>query len=265
MVSMRRTLWQRIRKPLVIDGIIAACIGVVLLIFVVVRFYGTGFTGKTLWDRLQLLGVLAIPVAVALGTLWFTTKQSQVSSSENKDNQRETALQAYFDKISDLLIANHLDESAGNEQIREITRLRTLTVLRRFDAERKGSVLMFLHESGLISKDKCILDLRSADLRNAYLGGANMGGTRLSSVNLSNAILNLADLHRADLSYADLSHALLSYANLSRAKLNGADLSGAVLGTANLSGAIVTPEQLDKSLSFKLKKTGITPDESKHT
>jgi heme/copper-type cytochrome/quinol oxidase subunit 4 len=32
---------------------------------------------KRLWDLLQLLGTLAIPVVIAFGTLWFTTQQNE--------------------------------------------------------------------------------------------------------------------------------------------------------------------------------------------
>jgi len=59
---------------------------------------------KTLWDWLNLLGVLAIPVVVGLGATWYTTQQGKVNNRENTDNQRETALQAYIDKMSDLLL-----------------------------------------------------------------------------------------------------------------------------------------------------------------
>jgi hypothetical protein len=55
---------------------------VVLLVTVAFIFAGywfgfswTGFSNKTLWDWLQLLGVLAIPVVVALGAAWFTRTQ----------------------------------------------------------------------------------------------------------------------------------------------------------------------------------------------
>ncbi len=47
------------------------------LIIIEIRVYGTGFTGKTLWDWLQLLGVLAIPIVVGFGAAWFTRIQQQ--------------------------------------------------------------------------------------------------------------------------------------------------------------------------------------------
>ena len=131
---------------------------------------------KSLWDWLQLLGVLAIPAAVGLGTAWYTAQQGKVSDRENMDNQREAALQAYIDKMSELLLANHLRESTENskvqqrvwvpwvrtttaptqldarqkrEQLQKIARVRTITVLTQLDATRVGYVFAFLREAGL--------------------------------------------------------------------------------------------------------------------
>ena len=277
MVSRLRSWWQQIKQHLVTILVVAIIlVGAIVLIIVGYRFDWTGFngnnkSGKTLWDWLQLLGVLAIPVAVALGTAWFTTKQGQESDKENKDNQHEAALQAYIDKMSELLLANHLRGSTEDEEARKIARVRTLTVLRRLDAERKGSVLLFLQESGLIGKDKRIIHLTGADLNGAHLWSADLSGADLSDARLSDAILDGAHLSLANLSGADLSEAYLNGANLwgvnlSGADLRGADLSRADLGGANLSeaklnGAKVTPEQLDKA---KLLKDTIMPDGSKH-
>ena len=60
-----------------------------------------------------------------------------------KDNQRETALQEYIDKMSELLLQKNLRESAEEDEVRKIARVRTLTILPRLDARRKGSVLHF--------------------------------------------------------------------------------------------------------------------------
>jgi hypothetical protein len=94
------------------------------------------------------------------------------------DNQRENALQAYLDILSELLLHENLRNSSEDEEgqkiarvrtlldlrgvpirsgpmeAQKIARVRTLTVLQRLDAKRKGSVLRYLHESGLIDMDK---------------------------------------------------------------------------------------------------------------
>ncbi len=112
-----------------------------------------------------------------------------------------------------------------------LSRVRTLTVLPRCDGRRKAIVLDFLYESGLIDKDKKIVDLDGADL--------------------SEADLFRAQRSKADLSRANLIEANLIEANLSSAKLMEADLSGADLSEAILDGAIVTNKQLDEAKSLK--------------
>src|SRR6266852_3936159 len=306
MVSRLRSWWQNRSRLLLVVGAMVLLMGVVVLIIAgyIFKWDWTGFNehrgpnilqyqpAKTLWDWLQLLGVLAIPVAVVLGVAWFTTKQGQVGDAENKDNQREAALQAYIDNMLELLLAKNLRSSTEDEEVQKIARVRTLTVLRRLDAERKGSVLQFLQESGLIGKDKRVINLTGANLIVANLIGANLSGVYLSGAdlsgvylsgaylflaNLSKANLSGASLYEANLSLANLSKANLSGANLGKANLsganlsevvlsganlNGANLNGADLSGANLRGALVTAEQLTAT---KLLQGATMPDGSKHS
>ena len=55
-------------------------------------FERVGFTGKTLWDLIplfiQLLGALAIPVAIAIGTAYFSTQQNQTSTQIARINRQ---------------------------------------------------------------------------------------------------------------------------------------------------------------------------------
>ena len=62
------------------------------------------------------------------------------------------------------------------------------------DEGRKGTVIKFLHDSGLIEKGKCIIDLSGVDLRGAVLGEANLSKANLSGANLTRAILERANL-----------------------------------------------------------------------
>src|SRR5712692_1835431 len=251
MVSRLRSWWQNRSKLLLVVGAMVLLMGVVVLIIAgyIFKWDWTGFNehrgpnilqyqpAKTLWDWLQLLGVLAIPVAVVLGVAWFTTKQGQVGDAENKDNQREAALQAYIDNMLELLLAKNLRSSTEDEEVQKIARVRTLTVLRRLDAERKGSVLQFLQESGLIGKDKRVIHLTGANLIGANLIGANLSGANLSGAYLSGVVLSGADLSLANLIGANLSGVYLSGADLSGVYLSGAYLFLANLSKANLSGA----------------------------
>src|SRR5260370_800896 len=234
MVAKLRSWLQTARKHLIVIVFIVL-IGMFVLIFLGYWFDWdwTGFNErigpqaqqyqpeKSLWDWLQLLGSIAIPLVIGLGTAWFTKKYVQVSDAVNKDNQRESALQSYIDKMSELLLEKHLRESKPEDEVRKIGRVHTLTVLHRLDSERKRSVLQFLYESDLIVKGNSFINLDGAEL-----SGANLREADLSEAELSGASLREADLTRVD---------------LTRANLTGADLAGAK----------VTSQQLDQAKSLK--------------
>ncbi|HEY6286346.1 MAG TPA: hypothetical protein VIX20_11835, partial [Ktedonobacteraceae bacterium] len=139
----------------------------IALIIVGYQLNWTGFKGKTLWDWLNLLGVLAIPIMVAVGAFWLNQLQKERDERRAEmievDKQREASLQAYQAKMSDLLLDKHLRESAPDDEIRITTRVLTLNLITRLDSTRKRSLLQFLYESGLIKKDNRIIDLNGAD------------------------------------------------------------------------------------------------------
>jgi Pentapeptide repeats (8 copies) len=202
---------------------------------------------KSLWDWLNLLGVLAIPAVVGLGAAWYTAQQGKVSARENTDNQREAALQEYIDKMSELLLKENLRESSPNDGVRIVARARTLNVLHRLDRERKGIVIQFLFESDLLS----IVDLSYADLSDAHLFRAN-----LTNANLFCADLRKANLFLATLVSVNLSEAYMPEADLRGASLNLADLSGANICFADLRGANLTGAILyNKTTGMKVKLT----------
>jgi hypothetical protein len=62
----------------------------------------------------------------------------------------------------------HMAQPGDN--LSSVARARTLTTLSRLDGSRKGSLLQFLYESGLIYKDKPVLNLSGADLTNLHEG-----------------------------------------------------------------------------------------------
>src|SRR6266699_3040611 len=142
MTAELRSWWQRIKQHPVRSAVSigAGLLGIALLVaFIGGYFFNwdwTGFSsytppvkdsnfqrGKTLWDWLNLLGVLAIPAVVGLGAAWYTAQQGKVSDRENTDNQRETALQAYIDKMSELLLDKQLWKSQPEDE-KEIIHLR---------------------------------------------------------------------------------------------------------------------------------------------
>jgi uncharacterized protein YjbI with pentapeptide repeats len=232
---------------------------------------GTGFTEKELWDWLMLIGVLAIPIAVAFGTLLISLQQTQSSQQASErqhqtdiqianDQKQEATLQTYLDHMSDLLLNHNLLASKhSGDEVRVVARSWTLTTLRRVDPTRKIVVLKFLYEAGLIGgydstngsgkRLDAIVALKDADLRGIKLGGANLSyiilsGANLSDADLSQATLSDAHLSGATLKDADLSGAELSYTILSDADLSGANLSGATLSSADLGRADLSDAHL---------------------
>lgn len=225
----------------------------------------TGFPNKTLWDWMQLL---IVPVVLAVGALLFNfavnrneqkiadqryqndqkivTQRAQIEREIALDNQQETLLQTYLDRMSDLMLNNHLRKSALKDEVQQIARARTLTVLPRLDAHRKGSLIKFLYESDLISaiEKTCVIDLKDADL---------------SKVNLKGYILKGINLSGANLVEANLQDAFLDGANLSGANLSGADLNRTSLNKVNFGLIhVVEMETIDKIPIIQVRATNLS-------
>jgi uncharacterized protein YjbI with pentapeptide repeats len=189
--------------------------------------------------------LLIIPVVLAAGAFWFNRQErkaqivletrrqesEQALAREEGGNDRniaegraaEDALQRYFDRMSELVLGKNLRESNQDDAVWAMARARTLAVLRSLDGNRKGQIVMFLHEADLIGKVvregsgerqviEAIIDLRAADLGSAWLDGANLSGADLSGADLGLANLSHADLKDTDLIGVDLSHVDLSVA-----------------------------------------------------
>ncbi len=249
-----------------------------------------GFEGKTLWDWLQLFGVLAIPLVVVGATIVWGIFQAQNSL----DQQRADTLQSYIDNIQDLLLNHNLlgdtplpkndTDKVTIKEVQELARSRTLTALNRLDPDRKVLLVQFLFEAQLISyKDilaniqQTIIDLAGVDLTSTNFTNANLIGANLSCanpdaeftytqdktcVNLGGANFQVVPLENANLSNdnlsrADLSYAQLDKANLSNTLLDGANLRDTVLDGVDLSRADLrnaqnlTQQQLDQVFSCK--------------
>ena len=237
--------WEPTQKQVVV-----AIRTVVILAAVVLILTGIGYAYEiTLWDWLQLL---IVPAVLAGGGIWFNWAQKEREQALADERAQDAALQAYLDHMAQLLIDQPLRRAQPGDNLSLVARARTVTVLGRLDGFRKGSVLQFLHESGLIEKEQPVIDLGGAPLSGAslseiHLSGANLNGTNLSNAelvgaDLSEANLKSAHLRGADLTFARLRDASLSLAhlddaNLAFAQLSAADLNGAYLSNANLEGA----------------------------
>ena len=259
------------RRPLLIIKWLFIIVGIIVIPILLVRVilfgYSLPFTGfdaqripdpkqyqpaKTLWDWLQLL---IIPAVLAVGGTIFNRLLDERSRDIATDLQQETALQNYLKEMSKLLTTNKLRESEPGSPERDIARARTLTVLPGLDPLRKGRVLRFLYETGLICKDKTIVDLRGANFSNLRIHETKLNskylqitGTRISlrKANLQGAIFRDASLEQIDfrgacldeayVTYADLSRTWLCHASLKMTRLHGSNLYRACLREAQMQG-----------------------------
>lgn len=214
-----------------------------------------GLFGIPLWD---LLKVLAVPLTIGGAVPLLSWLQKRRELERESQNAQDAALQAYLGAMSELMIDHQLrtsqwdedtraaarqpGEDVRTEEVRKVARARTLTALQMLDGERKRSVVQFLYESDLITRDRGVFTLQGFDLRAASLRGLNLSRaelreTRLSGADLRWAVLDEADMSGASLDQADLRSASLQRTILRDVMLSGADMSGASLDPDDMSGA----------------------------
>jgi len=156
-------------------------IGVTLTVIIVLLAIGgaslgwTGFGEKKLWDWLQLLSALAIPIVLAAAGFWFTmrqdarqqqieghrTQQAQKIENQRAEAERELAkqraqdeaLQAYLDQMSELMLDRNLLEAEEGDPVYILAQSRTSTVITRLDAKHNESVMRFLIASKLVGTE----------------------------------------------------------------------------------------------------------------
>ncbi len=162
---------------------------------------GTYNPGKTLWDWMALIFASIVTTLVAYITIANSIRQKEVDLLIASDKQREDALQAYIDKISELLLKEHLGERTADGQLKSeykrvclVARVRTITVLTQLDARRIGYIFAFLREAELMSvtKDDNAISLKNADLHavdwsQADLCGADLRGAKITDEQLAKA------------------------------------------------------------------------------
>ena len=149
--------------------------------------------------------------AGVVGVLYLSRRNLQQQRELEGLRAQENALPAYLDQM--VLLLNDKDRplrcSEGGEEVSILAKWRTLRVLPRLDGERKARVLQFLYETGLIIKDRSVVDLLGANLVGANLRGADLNG---------------ANLREANLHWADLISANLVGTYVGRTDLSGTDL-----------------------------------------
>jgi uncharacterized protein YjbI with pentapeptide repeats len=208
---------------------------------------------KTLWDWLQLLVVPAMLAALAL---FFSA--SQASRDRSREDRRiredralaesarqDATLEAYFAQMTNLMLDRNLLRSRPPSEVQAIARTATLTAVRRLNGRRKGELIRFLAEAGLLSGgelsgnnpppvDVSSGDLRAADLTNADLDGARLDGADLRGARFDHASLRHSSLGTDTLRVlgTDLRGASFKHATIEDTDFDGADLSHAAFDYA---------------------------------
>jgi hypothetical protein len=238
---------------------------------------------KTWWEKAGVLiqAIIALAIIVPLIGLYESVHQFNQQQTDNEmamlDQQRQDTLNTYLDDMSQLVLQYDLPESKPNAPVRAIAVARTLTAVRDLDGERKGTLIRYLWEAGLIARPQPIVNISNADLNGAvFSNSADLIGVALFQLGLDNAqfihsqlvkadlsgsALFEAEMMRANLTDADLVNSLpigadLAGADLAGADLAGADLTGADLTGANLTGANLTGARYNSKKEYIVNREG---------
>jgi uncharacterized protein YjbI with pentapeptide repeats len=193
---------------------------------------------------------LAVPVLIGSAGLWFTWQQERRQEEIEDQRSQDTAMQAYLDNMSTLLIDEHgtqLRKLDPDAEVLDLIQARTETVFAMLDRQRQVSIVLFLARAQLILKDSPIVTLERVNLEGVDLTGLNLSNTSFEQATLTHAELPEANLKEANFRIANLSSANLTEANLKGANFRSADLLDANLTGANLKGAVFTHARLDKA------------------
>lgn len=223
--------------------------------------------------------------------------QEAINAAQALDQQQQNTFDTYLDRLSDLLLTDHLQTSKPQSAVRAIAEARTLMTLKELDPVRRAELIHFLWKAGIATGNQPVIDLNAAPLSPAIfkhallmnvnlsgallmgdpfidcnLQGANFSQATLEGVTLSNVDLTGVNMTGADVSGAILQDVTLAGTNLTSANLDGANLSGddltqakltkAKLAGANLKGARITPAEVKQVASLH---DTIMPDGTIHS
>ena len=229
----------------------------------------TGLRDKKAWD---LFEVLIVPVVLAGGAIVFSESQRNAEIQIETERQRESAFQAYIDRIKDLVVDLQTSE-VDVETLGNIGAAYTRATLQQLDVNRKRMLLEFLYDSQLIGWSNRVVEEKHLQLislgESADFSGlvvdfrASSGirlalcGANLAHVNFSNSKLAGLDLHQAYLSSCNMSNSSFTFVDFSDADMSGINLSNTRMGEnvlldraelrfANLKNADLRKVNLDK-------------------
>ena len=139
--------------PVSVTSLALALLAVSLTIWAFIGNLPTGFSGKTLWDWIKVLGV-PVTVAWIAGVLGFVTQRANNRAEDerdlNTDRAREATLRAYHDLMTGLVLDEQPQNSEPDSPVRAVAHAQTFAALRDLDGPRKGTIVQFLHDPKLI-------------------------------------------------------------------------------------------------------------------
>lgn len=180
----------------------------------------------------QFYGLIAIPVTVLglIGSLYVFKAQQASNAQQALDQERQTTLDNYLSEISNLALNYKLTSSTEGMPVNALAVAQTDTSVRYLDGNRKGILIRYLWESGLISGPTPVISLYEINLNGTVFTGANLGRVDLSTDSLTGADFSDAKPYGAYLSGAYLRGADLSGADLSCFKSGQPGISAGILG-----------------------------------
>jgi uncharacterized protein YjbI with pentapeptide repeats len=201
---------------------------------------------KTVWDFLQLLIVPIMLVAIALAFNAAQSSREQRHSDAQIRADRTSAeaaredatLDAYFGRMSDLMLDKRLLSSKPGSAVRQVARTETLASLRRLNGARKAQVVQFLFEAGLIQ-------IRFRPSVRPVLG--QISDWTIPRVSLEGADLRGADFRGATFFGTDVHHKVRLNGDLRAAHFDGAWISLVTFAGANLEGATFDRASIDQT------------------
>jgi uncharacterized protein YjbI with pentapeptide repeats len=241
----------------------------------------TGVTEKRFWHWLELLiaPVLLSGGGFLLYRIWAWSDHRIAMNQANeaaRDAHLDQIAQKYLDSIQELIVDREAprEEQEAQEHYKKlsaIARARTLNVFEALDPIRKGTIIRFLVNAGLIIEPKekeaepekheksdtsgvdpseagygrpipspFFIRLKDANLRGACLPNATLQGR----ASFAGTHLEEADFRDANLQQNNFQDAHLSNADMSGAKLGAGWSEGDFFFAANLSGANLSDADL---------------------
>jgi len=227
---------------------------------------GNLHAGKTLWDWFELI---VVPTSLVGVGIWFQNFQKK----RDLESEFDAILSQYIHEI-DSLVEKGLRESKQGEPLRVSARAQTLTTLSRLDGRRKGILIRFLYELGLISingnsekKESPIIPLEGADLRGCIFDfGIHVMDNResqhrdnkirqsiffgidLSCTDLSNSIFYDTSFHNSFFINVNFSHSTFNNVIFYKSKLDYAVLSHSTLRASFMDSSIISTDFSDSDL-----------------